>query len=165
VQVKGLPRTISPLTDLNAQNRYLPKKGGAGSFLHKPARVRGRYTAPHPRVSGPHISTDSFASNDRPAPKKRLYQFPIAIHEMSSIIRPHPFAMDNKTLIHPDAALKILTWCTRSALEWGEHGTADLTRVRVHGQLFYVRQECEALRDRTFTHGLEPQTRKAASGR
>ena len=34
--------------------------------------------------------------------------------------------MDKKTLIHPDAALKILTWCTRSALEWGEHGTADL---------------------------------------
>lgn len=65
--------------------------------------------------------------------------------------------MQSRTLIDANEALKILTWCTWSALDWGDHGTADLTRVRVFGQVQYIREECEALRDRVFAQGLDPE--------
>jgi hypothetical protein len=70
--------------------------------------------------------------------------------------------MQSRTLIDANEALKILTWCTWSALDWGDHGTADLTRVRVFGQVQYVREECEALRDLVFAHGLDPEIPRPA---
>ena len=76
--------------------------------------------------------------------------------------RRHPkFRMQPRTLINPNEALKILTWCSRSALDSGKHGTNDLTRVIQSGHTYFVREECEALAKRIFHDGLGPEKEKA----